>query len=125
MSLTLRAYRPNGTTGGGDDYVSIAYIDEGVTIGKFQAPPRHGRDSGDRQVRTGDSERPVLESGLHIPIGATVPAPGTQRGVGWEYEVEAVGEADDPALLGARFLVVSVPVKSFATARRLDVAQVG
>jgi hypothetical protein len=30
----------------------------------------------------------------------------------------------DPALLGRRFQVVSVPAKSFATARRLDVVEV-
>ena len=81
-------------------------------------------DSGTRYVNIGGVERPVIDGGLHIPLSAPVPVASEQRGQGWEYEVTALGPADDPALLGRRYLVISVPAKSFATARRLDVVEV-
>lgn len=124
MTLTLTAYSPNGTTTDPDGYEIPAYADEGSTPGKVQAGSRAGDDTAARYVRVGDVERPVLNAGLHIPIAADVPVASEQRGIGWEYLVTAVGASDDPALLGKRFLVVSVPVKSFATARRLDVVEV-
>lgn len=124
MTLTLAAYSPNGTATDADGYEVPAFAAEDTPNGKVQAGSRAGSDTATRYLSIGGVERPVLEGGLHIPIGADVPTAGEQRGIGWEYEVTAVGEADDPALLGRRFLVVGVPVKSFATARRLDVVEV-
>lgn len=124
MTLTLRAYSPNGWTEDPDGYQVPAYADEGTTPGKVQGGTQ-GRDTQMRYVTIGSVERPVLTGGLHIPLTAPVPTAGTQRGkAAWEYEVEAVGPNDDPALLGRRFLVVEVPAKSYATARRLDVAEI-
>jgi hypothetical protein len=124
MTLTLAAYSPNGFTTDADGYKVPAFTPEGETFGKLQGAK--GKDTTTRYVRLGDVERPVLEGGLHIPVAAKVPAAGDQRGqVGgaWEYEVTAVGPLDDPALLGRRYLVVNVPAKSMATARRLDVIE--
>lgn len=124
MTLTLAVHSPDGKEPGPDGFEVLKFKDETPTIGKVQAGSQAGGDVKDRYIRVGDVERPVLSGGLHIPIGADLPAAGEQRGIGWEYEVTAVGPYDDPALLGRRFLVVSVPAKSFATARRLNVVEV-
>jgi len=79
---------------------------------------QQSQDPYTREVTVAGVARPVLQGGLSIPVGATMPA------VGWEYQVTAVGASDDPQLKGRRFHVVSVPAKSFATARRLDVVEV-
>lgn len=124
MTLTLTAYSPNGVTTDADGFEIPAYTDEGSTPGKVQAGSLSGDDAATRYIRVGDVERPVLSGGLHIPIGSPVPVAGEQRGIGWEFVVTAVGASDDPALLGRRYLVVGVPAKSHATARRLDVAEI-
>lgn len=123
MTLTLTAYSPNGTTTDGDGYDVSAFTNEGSTRGKVQGGTLAGADTNTRFVRIGEVDKPILEGGLHIPIAADVPEPG-RKGSGWEYLVTAVGPLDDPALLGRRYLVVDVPAKSFATARRLDVVEV-
>lgn len=117
MGDTFDAYSPAGTTPDVDGYDVPAFTSEGTTSGKIQARSRQG-DTATRTVRVGDIERPVLEGGLHIPIGATVP------GIGWEYVCTAVGQRSDPALLNRRYRVVDVPAKTYATARRLDVVQI-
>ena len=122
MTLTLATYSPNGTTPNGDGYEVPAYASEGSTPGKVQGGSAATADAATRTVEVGGVVRPVLEAGLHIPISADLPTAGLY-GVGWEYEVTAVGAYDDPTLLGRRFLVVSAPAKSFATARRLDVVE--
>jgi hypothetical protein len=114
---TFAAYSPNGTTTDGNGYEVPAFASQGSTSGKVQARTRQG-DTNVRMVRVGDVERPVLEGGLHIPIGATVPS------VGWEYACTAIGALSDPALLNRRYRVVDVPAKTYATARRLDVVLV-
>jgi hypothetical protein len=80
-------------------------------------------DAGTRYVTIGGVPRAVMVAGLHIPVSADLPVAGDQ-GIGWEYAVTAVGPDDDPTLMSRRFLVVGVPAKSFATARRLDVVEV-
>lgn len=120
MTLTLTAYSPSGSAVV-NDYKTLTYATEGTTRGKVAATA--GADTPTRTVRIGEVERPVLMGGLHIPISADLPVAGEQRGKGWEYAVTAVGVADDPSLLGRRYLVVGVPGKSFATARRLDVVE--
>lgn len=124
MTLTLAAYSPDGTTEDADGYKVPKFASEGSTFGKVQGGSQSTKDAATRSVTIGSVERPVLSAGLHIPITAPVPSAGEQRGVGWEYEVTGLGPLDDPALLGRRFLVVGVPAKSFATARRLDVVEV-
>ena len=69
-------------------------------------------------MTVGGVERPVVEGGLHLPLDAELPA------IGWHDICTAVGPSSDPALLGRRWEVVDVPAKSYATARRLDVAQI-
>jgi hypothetical protein len=123
MTLTLTAYRPNGFTTNADGLQVRAYASEGTTPGKVQGASSSTADAGTRFVTIGGVARAVMVAGLHIPISATVPTAGDQ-GIGWEYAVTAVGPDDDPALVGRRFLVVGVPAKSFATARRLDVVEV-
>lgn len=123
MTLTLTAYSPAGSTTDADGYKVQAYADEGETPGKVQGGAQAGKDTPTRHVRIGGVERPVLSAGLHIPISAPIPVASEQRGIGWEYVVDSVGPVDDPALLGRRYLVVGVPAKSYATARRLDVVE--
>lgn len=120
MTLTLAAYAPNGTTQDADGYDVPAFTSEGATFGKVQGGTQ-GKDTPTRYLNIGGVERPILTAGLHIPIAAKVPVASEQRGQAWEYEVTAIGAHDDPALLGVRFMVVGVPMKSKATARRLDV----
>lgn len=130
MTLTFTAYSPSGTTKDADGYDVQQYADEGDTPGKVQGGSQAGKDTNTRYVQVGGVDRPVLEGGLHIPLdrfifdmGLLIVA-GEQRGTGWELEVSSVGPADDPALLGRRYLVVEVPAKSYATARRLSVVEV-
>lgn len=121
MDLTLAAYSPNEETV--DGLKVRTFADEGETRGKVQSGSQAGQDAATRSVKVGGTDRPVMEAGLHIPISSSVPVAG-DRGIGWEYVVTAIGPASDPSLLGRRFLVVGVPAKSYATARRLDVCEV-
>ena len=123
MTLTLTAYEPGGTTVDADGFEVRGYTPQGQTFGKVQAGSRAGGDVAARLVKIGDVSFPVIEAGLHLPIGSAIPDAGT-LGAGWEYVVTSVGPSDDPALLGRRYLVVGVPAKSFATARRLDVVDI-
>lgn len=130
MTLTLTAYSPTDEpTTDADGYEVQGYANEGTTPGKVQSGSQAGSDGQTRYVNIGGVDRPVVEGGLHIPLdrfifdGLLIVA-SEQRGRAWEFEVESVGPADDPALLGRRYMVVGVPAKSFATARRLDVVQV-
>jgi hypothetical protein len=123
MTLTLTAYSPNGYTTGGDGLEVRAYANEGATAGKVQGSSSSVAGAATQYVTVGGVSRAVMRAGLHLPISADLPVAGDQ-GIGWEYAVTAVGVDDDPTLVGRRFLVVSVPGKSFATARRLDVVEV-
>lgn len=127
MTLTLTPHTPTVPptyTIDADGY-EVPNLTPGTPhAGKVQAGSQAGSDTATRYLDVGTgTPRPILSGGLHIPIGAPVPLAGEQRNYGTEYVVTAVGPADDPALLGRRFLVVAVPVKSFATARRLDVIE--
>jgi len=105
-----------------DDIEVQVYADEEPTFGKVQGGSQSTSDTATRYVKVGGVERPVLAAGLHIPISAVVPKAG-DRGVGWEYECTAVTDPADQALVGRRYLVVNVPAKTYATARRLDVVE--
>lgn len=126
MTLILAPHTPTVPptyTTDADGYEVPALTAGTPHAGKGQSGSQAGSDTATRYIDIGDTPRPVLTGGLHIPISAPVPLAGEQRGLGTEYVVNAVGPSDDPALLGKRFLVVAVPVKSFATARRLDVIE--
>lgn len=123
MTLTLVPHVPAGL-GEVDGYDVQLYDPRVPHPGKIHGSSLTAQDAATTFVTIGEVELPVLKAGLHIPIGAPVPTPGMVRGRGWEYLVSAVGRYNDPALLGRWFLVVAVPMKSFATARRLDVVEV-
>ena len=126
-TLTLAWYSPNGkTAAGADGMVRRAAKAEGTTRGKMQAPSQlPGVDTPTRMVKIGDTELPVLSGALHIGIRDLLDGAGALRlKIGWECTVAAVGADDDPALLGRKYRVVDVPVKSFSTARRIDVVDV-
>jgi hypothetical protein len=122
MTDRFTAYSPNGKTTVSGLEVQ-AYADEGSTVGKLQGGSASTADAATRMVQVGGVSRPVLVGGLHIPVSADLPVAG-DRGIGWEYECTSVGAVSDASLVGRRFLVVGVPAKDFATARRLDVVEV-
>lgn len=95
-------------------------IPKGSTPGKIQAPQSgRGGDTDTHRGAVGDAEPGlVFDARLHIPIAAPVPD------VGWRYQCTAIGPRSDPALLNTWWEVVEVPVKTFATARRLLVKRV-
>lgn len=101
-----------------DNMEKPGYTAKGSTPGKIQSHARQG-DTQTRYIKVGETERPVLEAALHIPISATLPTAG-QFGVGWEYVCTASVDAGN---VGRRFLVVECPSKTFATARRLSVVE--
>lgn len=117
MTMTLAAYSPGAKTTDADGMETTAWTPRGVTPGKLASQSRRAAYGRAHSETVGGVTRPVLEGGLAIPISSPLPS------VGWEYQVTATGDAD-PALLGRRFHVTSVPAKSFATARRLDVVEV-
>ncbi|MCW2785243.1 MAG: hypothetical protein JWP74_1760 [Marmoricola sp.] len=122
MTLTLTPYAPTGDfTTDADGFEVPELLPQTPHAGKVQGGSQSGKDTQTRYIRVGDVERPVLEGGLHIPLSAPVPQPGQQINLGWQYVVTGVNGLADVALLGRRFLVVEVPAKSFATARRLNV----
>lgn len=129
MTLTFAAYAPGATVTDADGATSVADVLKGTTIGKVQGTSAVGKDPVTRTVSVGGVPLPVVDGGLHIPVGALTAADGSLalvagvKGTGWEMECTAVGRADDKALVGRRYLVVSAPAKSRATARRLDVVE--
>jgi hypothetical protein len=122
MTDSFTAYAP-GTPTVVNGLKVLNPVSQGSTRGRIAATSQQGADTPTRTFTVGDVKRPVLEGGLHIPISAPVPRAG-DRGVGWEYLCTAVGAGTDPSLVGRRYLVVGVPAKSHATARRLDVVEV-
>jgi len=126
MTVTLRAYAPNGLTVVNGLEV-LQYEPMGDTFARVQS--RRLKDAAAQTVRIGGVDRPVLFGGLHLPIGAYISSNHLQikfgdQGIGWEFACTGVGPADDPSLMGRRWLVVSAPADSFRTVRRLDVAEV-
>ena len=121
MFDTLTAYSPGApTTVNG--FEVPGYTSQGTTPGKIQGPSAQSSDTATRTVTVGGVELPIIEGGLHIPIGSAVPVAG-EYGTGWEYVLTTPGSSTDPALTNSRWLVVNAPAKSYATARRLDVVR--
>lgn len=121
MTDTFTAYSPGGSTKDADDYEVGGFTAEGETRGKVSGRSREG-DPNARTVTVGGVDRLVIEGGLHIPLSAPVPV--AHPVTGWEYECTALGPSSDPGLLGRRYRVVDAPMKSYSTARRLDVVDV-
>jgi hypothetical protein len=117
MQDVFTAYAPGGKSTNADGYEVDGFTSQGATVGKVSGRSREG-DTQTRTVNIGGSDRPIVEGGLHVPLSAPMPT------IGWEYECTAVGPGSDPGLLGRRYRVVDVPLKSYATARRLDVVDV-
>lgn len=126
FTLTLTWFSPGEKTTGADGMERPAPVFEDITTGKAQAVSQlPGNDTVSKTVKIGGSEVPVIFGGIHIPVGALFDENGALRvKVGWECQVTATGDHDDPALYGRQYRVVDVPVKSYATARRLDVVDV-
>lgn len=128
MTLTFMAYGPGGTVTDSDGATSEEPAEKGPTIGKVQGGSQAAGNPITRTISVGGVEVPVVDGGLHIPLTSYVDDTGLllkagPRGTGWEFVCTAAGAADDPSLVGRRYLVVSVPAKSRATARRLDVVE--
>lgn len=121
MTLTLTAYAPTVATAGGLEKTTLAT--QGPTPGKVQGTSGTGRDTITRTVVVANVARPVIEGGIQIPIAAPVPVGSEDPKKAWVYEVTDVPDPADPALLGRRYMVINVPAKNFATARRLDVVE--
>lgn len=125
MTLTLAAYSPTGgTTTDPNGYEVPEYADEDPVKGRVTGSSSSTKDSATRYLNIGGVERPVLQGGLHIPIGSAVPVAAEQRGQAWEYEVSSLGPVDNPTLMGRRFMVVGLSLVAQATALRLDVVEV-
>lgn len=128
FGCTFEAYAPNGTTQVGGLEVQAYALQPFTDVtpgtpGKVQGGSASTADTATEFVTIGGVKRPLLRGGLHIPISAQVPV-GGDRGIGWEYQCTAAADPADPALVGRRYLVVNVPAKTYATARRLDVVEV-
>lgn len=127
MLDTFTAYKPDGTTPV-DGLEVQAYSDKGETLGKIQGQTVGKDTSGGTRV-IGGVERPIITAGLHLPLSAFLDDEdgllirAGDIGVGWEFQCTETGTASDPSLVGRRYLVVNVPAKAFATARRLDVVE--
>lgn len=117
MQDTFTAYSPGGTTTDDDGFETPGWTSEYETLGRVSGRSREG-DTNTHLTRIGTVDRPVVEGGLHIPLDAEVPA------IGWELVCTAAGPGSDPGLVGRRYRVIDVPMKSYATARRLDVVDV-
>lgn len=98
-------------------------------IGKIAGSSTAARDTPVRTLRVGAVTRPVLEGGLHLPVGAFVVAGVLQivmsedPAAAWRLRVVG-SRLGDPSMVGRKYQVVGVPAKPWATARRLDVVEV-
>ena len=111
--------RPTGRSAQNTDGEEEAtYEDVFTSPCKIQGSSADSSDTSSRTVNVGGVDRPVIEGGLHIPVGK----PATEHG--WVFEVTSVGALSDIRLLGKRYMVDNDPVKSNATARRIDVVEV-
>lgn len=116
MTDAGRALRQDGTTPGPNGTEDPNYVEQ------FTAPCRIAGQGGrtspvSRTVTIGGVEREVIEGGLHLPVSADILVPG------WIWEVTAVGEGSDPALVGKQYRVERLAVQSHATAHRYDVVE--
>lgn len=121
---TYAAFSPNGFTRNTAGLKVAAWAAEGTTLGKTQAGSRQGGDIGGQTITVGGVQVLLMRGGLHLPIGAYLDETGLLIRPGWEFQCTATGTGTDPAQVGRRWHVHEVPVKAYATARRLDVYEV-
>lgn len=121
MGDEFAAYSPGDSTTDADGMQTPGYNPEGFTRGKIQGRSRES-DSNARTVSIGGVERDLIEGGLHIPVDAPAPSAG-DLGAGWEYVLTSLGPSTPADLLNSRWLVIDAPIKSYMTARRLDVVR--
>lgn len=121
---TWAAFSPNGTSRNDKGMKVHAWALEGSGPAKIQSASMQGGDPAGRLVRVGDVEVLVIEGGLQLPISAYVVDGVLRIRPGWEFQCTATGAGTDPAQLGRRWHVHEVPVKAYATARRLNVYEV-
>ncbi len=119
MTVTLTAYAYEWVTD--DDLEIQSWIDQGSSKGKVGGVGKG--DTAAQVVTIGGVEREIERGGLHLPLSKfTNSTDGLLiKPLRWKFAVTAVGALDDLGLLGRHYLVVNVPAKSHATARRLDV----
>ena len=119
MTMTLSASAPGTSpTRDADGMDTTARIPKGSTAGRMSSSSGVSGRAYTQETQVGGTTRPIIQGGISIPVSAVTPE------IGWEYVVEAVGPDDDPGLKGRRYRVVSVPMSSGATVRRLDVVEV-
>lgn len=124
MLDTVTAYAPTGVAVDPiDGMEKFTYTSQGSTPAKIQTRGRGFNTSESRYIAVAGVRRIVLIASLHLPISAPRPEPG-EIGMGWEYEVTAIGAVSDPTLLGRRYLIVEVSSFSTLTARRCDVVDI-
>ena len=122
---TFAAYAPGAKiTDTGTGLKKRGYALQYSTPGKTTGRPRalESKDTRTTYVLIGGTKRPVIHGGLHIPMSAVLPIAG-DFGVGWEYLCTAIAPGSDPNALGQRYLVWGVSVRTYQTARRLDVVK--
>lgn len=93
------------------------FADLFTTFGKV-AGESGSSDPAPRTVVIGGVERVVIRGGVSVPVSVPEIRSGDR------LTVIGAGFGSDPELLGNRYRVVSVPAKSWATQRRLDVVEV-
>lgn len=118
MTITLDALSPWKKIRGADGMDTQDWNPEGNTIALVGGQSQQSPQPTTRYEVVGGVSRPVIDGGVQIPLTSKVPQ------IGWEYVVRKVAGRADTALLGRRYHVVSVPIESHATARRLDVVDV-
>lgn len=128
MRATLRGYAPTNRseqneTSGREERV---WDDKGTTAGKLPGISKVSLDARIFDVNVEGQDVVKFVTSLHVPLRAYVdPTTGAlQITPGWEFVCEGVAAGMDPAHVGRRWRVVGVPIKDYATARRLDVEEV-
>lgn len=122
MVDTFAAYAPGAEVTKANGLPGVGYSLQYTTAGKATGRPRalEAKDNRTTFVMVGKTKRPVIRGGLAIPMSKALPVAG-DFGFGWEFECTAVATTSDPNLVGQRFLVVGISVRTYQTARRLDV----
>lgn len=122
MVDTFVVYAPGAEVTQANGLKGTGYTAQYTTLGKASGRPRSlvSKDMIATYVMVGKTKRLLLNGGLHIPMSKALPVAG-DFGFGWEFECTAVHADSDANLVGRRYLVKGVSVRTYQTARRLDV----
>lgn len=129
MTLTVLA-EGMGLGPDGEGIISKVPVSKGTSCAKVAGGSQAARDGRTRYVTVGGVTRPVLDGGLHLPLDSYLVGGVLQivcsedPAEAWRFTVTAAGCGVDPSMIGRKYQAISVPAKSFATARRLDVVEV-